>query len=237
MKSNVIQKCRQFKQSASTATLIALTLSIATLSSTAAQAQSNYKLIEQEIEQAEGALKTTEKFIEQLLWREVPDNQAQAKEANEKTSAAVTELSELAKRIDTTQENLLRARNQLVRSNQILAVSQQELIQSQREIENLEKQKQVSLTTLSTLTNNIQQLQQQTLSVSALIENPGPELERLRGLLATAKQENALRSQQAVQLQQTEAQFQEDLSIKQSRLNSIKVLFGTNLVYKISTKT
>ena len=218
MNSNVKLNSTSIVLKARAAILISCAISV--IGSPLAQAQSNYQLIEQEIERAEGALKTTEKFIEQLLWREVPQNQSDTKDTTVKTSEAVTELSALAAQIETTQANLVRARDQLDRSNRILAVSQQELLQAKRGIENLDKQKQVSLNILATITNRVQQLEQETLRVSALIEDPGPELDRLKVILATAQQQSAQRNLQAQQLQQTEAQFQQELEGKRNQLNT-----------------
>ncbi len=218
MNSNVKHKLSRPTISLKKALLIGCAISALYVHVT--QAQSNYQLIEQEIERAEGTLQTTEKFIEQLLWREVPDNQAQTKDSSTKAAAAVAELSALAAKIDETQASLLRARNQLERSNRILAVSQQEMLQAQRGLENLEKQKQVSLNSLAALNNNIQQYEQEILRVSALIEDPRPELERLQGILSTAQQQSAQRDLQAQKLQQTEAQFQQELQAKRDQLNT-----------------
>ena len=221
MNSNVTRNPTRLTVAVRKALLIGCALSV--LSPSLSQAQSNYQLIEQEIERAEGTLKATEKFIEQLLWREVPDNQAQTKDSATQASGAVAELSALAAEIDSTQAKLVRARDQLDRSNRILAVSQQELLQTKRGIENLEKQKQVSLNTLATLNDNLEQYAQEILRVGALIEDPGPELKRLKTILTTAQQQTAQRNQQVQQLQQTELQFEAELQLKRDQLNTQNV--------------
>jgi chromosome segregation ATPase len=188
--------------------------------STISSAQTNVELIEREIEKAEKSLKTTEKFIQQLLWRDVPANQAETQELEARAAQIATELSALATTVDASQTRFLQSKNQLERSNRILITSQQELQQAKKEIENLERQTRLSLDTLANQAANIDQFEANTRAANATIEQSMPEIERLRSILETASQQTQLRDQQSLKLQQTDAEFEQTLSLKREQINA-----------------
>jgi chromosome segregation ATPase len=182
--------------------------------------QSNVELIEQEIEKAENSLKTTEKFIEQLLWSVVPANQAETQKVKTQAAQSATQLTDLAATVNASQARLLQSRNQLERTNRILITSQQELQQAKKEIENLERQTSLSLDTLANQAANIERLEANTRTANATIEQSMPELQQRRSILETASQQSQLRDQQSQQMQQTEVEFEQTLASKQEQINS-----------------
>ncbi|MFT6407678.1 MAG: chromosome segregation ATPase, partial [Arenicella sp.] len=199
---------------------VLLVFSVLIFNSASALGQTNLELIEQQIEKAENSLKTTEKFIEQLLWRDVPANQAETQEVKARAAQDATELSTLATIVDSSQARLLQSKNQLERSNRILITSQQELQQAKKEIDNLEKQTRLSLDSLAKQAVNIEQLEVETRTVNASIDESTPELERLKSILETAYQQSQQREQQTQQLRQSEAEFEQTLARKQEKISA-----------------